>query len=224
MGWLIIAVMSVAILAILIFVVKIPRKTWEFVAAALMIGLAGYAWQGHPSYAGAPKSAADSFTDAEREYQELRIAQRKRLDYEFSGARGWHVMADGYTRKGDYESAATVLVNATEKHPNNPDLWVALGNVLDSASNGMVSPAAQYAYRKAATIKPDDPRPIFDMGLALAQSGRLEEARSMWIGLLEGEVKDENIRASAEAGIARINAMLGVETPADTQQPQAAAQ
>ncbi len=212
-GWILIVGLAIVIMAVLVFVVKIPRTSWEFVAAALMLGLAGYAWQGNAGYAGAPKSAAESFTAAEREYQELRIAQRKRLDYEFSGARGWLIFADGQARKGNYQAAAIVLANAIEQHPENSDLWVALGNVLDSASEGMISPAATYAYRRAAAINPKDPRPAFDMALALAQSGKLEEARAIWAELLQNNPKDEAIRASASAGVARVDAMLGSREP-----------
>ncbi len=209
MGWLIIALIAIATLAILLFWVRIPRGSWEFVAAAVVLGIAGYAWQGNPGYAGAPKAAAEDFSEPDNEAQRVMLQQRKDMDYEFSGARSWLVMADAQSRQGKFASASVVLKNAIEKQPENPDLWVALGNALVGHSNGFISPAAQYAFQKAANIAPDNPAPPYFMGLALAQSGRLEEARALWQSLLERAPEDAPIRAQLESLIARVDASLG---------------
>ncbi|WP_164116849.1 tetratricopeptide repeat protein [Sphingorhabdus sp. Alg239-R122] len=209
MGWLIIALIAVITLAILVFWARIPRGSWEFVAAAVILGIAGYAWQGNPSYAGAPKAAAEDFSEADNEAQRAMLQQRKGMDYEFSGARSWLVMADAQSQQGKFASATVILKNAIEKQPENPDLWVALGNALVGHSDGFISPAAQYTFQKAANIAPDSPAPPYFLGLALAQSGRLEEARSLWQSLLDRAPEDAPIRAQLESLIARVDASLG---------------
>ena len=57
-GWIIaiglLALVSIALVAI----GRIPRTAWEITAAALLLGLAGYAWQGRPGLAGSPRQPA----------------------------------------------------------------------------------------------------------------------------------------------------------------------
>ena len=60
--------------------------------------------------------------------------------------------------------------------PDNADLWVGLGNALVVHADGMMSPAAELAFQRAAQIAPDHPGPQFFYGLALAQGGKYDEA------------------------------------------------
>src|SRR3546814_10881631 len=48
-GWIIAIALSVLTGAAIIRFGRIPRSAWELVASALLVGLAGYAWQGNPS-------------------------------------------------------------------------------------------------------------------------------------------------------------------------------
>ena len=54
-GWIIAFGIAILVMVALCFVGRIPRVTREIVAAALLVGLAGYVWQGHPGLAGAPR-------------------------------------------------------------------------------------------------------------------------------------------------------------------------
>ena len=47
------------------------------------------------------------------------------------------------------------------------------------------------------------------MGLALAQSGRLAEARVIWARLLEQAPKEASYRVDLESRLARLDAMIG---------------
>jgi len=93
-------------------------------------------------------------------------------------------MADGFQRRGDTQSAAELLQGAVQRTPNNPDLWVGLGNALVVHGGGMMSPAAQLAFNRAARLAPDHPGPRFFYGLALAQGGNYAEAERIWRALL----------------------------------------
>ena len=53
-GWIIAFGIAILAMAALCFIGRIPRVTREVVAAALLVGLAGYAWQGSPALPGKP--------------------------------------------------------------------------------------------------------------------------------------------------------------------------
>ena len=99
------------------------------------------------------------------------------------------------TRHGQYADAATILRGAVEKDPANGQAWLAMANALVGHSQGMLSPAALYAYRRASAADPQAPGPPFFLGMALAQSGRLAEARTLWATLLARAPADAPWRA-----------------------------
>jgi cytochrome c-type biogenesis protein CcmH len=51
-------------------------------------------------------------------------------------------------------------------------------------SEGIMTPAAQLAFDRAAELAPGHPGPKFFYGLALIQSGRFVEAEAIWQALL----------------------------------------
>ncbi|MET0180090.1 MAG: cytochrome C biosynthesis protein, partial [Novosphingobium sp.] len=69
------------------------------------------------------------------------------------------------------------------------------------------------AFQRAADIAPQHPGPPFFMGLALAQSGRLAEARAIWGELAGRAPAGAPWKADLEARLARLDAMLGQQTP-----------
>lgn len=58
MGVIIAIVLAVAVLAGLYIGGRCSRAAFELVVAALLAGVAGYAWQGHPDLPGRPLDAA----------------------------------------------------------------------------------------------------------------------------------------------------------------------
>jgi cytochrome c-type biogenesis protein CcmH len=212
MTWVIILLIAAAAFALLAFVLKMPRAGWELSGAALLVGIAGYALQGHPSLAGAPKAAIEN----KRAADEALLKQRQQMGDQFAQGQSWMILADGLARQGQYGAAAEVLRKGTQQFPKDADLWVSLGNALVGHSDGIITPAAQFAFQKAATIAPDHPGPPFFMGLALAQSGRLADARAMWAELLRRSPADAPYRADLAERIQRIDSMLAASSGADT--------
>ncbi|MFM9936360.1 MAG: tetratricopeptide repeat protein [Novosphingobium sp.] len=207
MTWILILLITGIVFAVMAFVLKLPRSGWEITGAALLFGIAGYALQGHPGQAGAPHPAAETAKLAD----EALLKERQQMGSAFGKGQTWLILADALTRQGQYGAAADVLRNAIAKTPRDPDLWVALGNALVGHSDGIISPAAQYAFQKAADIAPDHPGPPFFMGLALAQTGRLTEARTLWAQLLAHSAPDAPYRADLEARLARLDSMLAAQ-------------
>ena len=218
MTWVLIVLLALAVFAVLVRVLKLPRNGWEWTGAALLLGLAGYALQGSPGQPGAPKPPVENPGTADAAL----IAQRQAMGSAFGSGQSWLIVADGLSRQGQYGAAAQVLRSAVHQNPKDADLWVALGNALVGHGDGIISPAAQFAFQRAATISPTHPGPPFFMGLALAQSGRLAESRVIWARLLEQAPKDASYRGDLESRLARLDAMIGAQGAATLPAPAAA--
>ena len=221
MTWVLIVLVAAGVFAALVWLLKLPRNGWEWAGAALLLGLAGYALQGSPGQVGAPKPPVENPGTADAAL----IAQRQTMGSAFGSGQSWLIVADGLSRQGQYGAAAQVLRTGVHQNPKDADLWVALGNALVGHGDGFISPAAQFAFQRAATISPTHPGPPFFMGLALAQSGRLAEARAIWTRLLEQAPKEASYRADLESRLARLDAMIGAQgttAPAAPATPAAA--
>jgi len=212
MTWVVILAIGAIVFGLMAFVLKMPRAGWELSGAALLVGIAGYALQGTPGMPGAPKAPVEN----KRAADEALIKQRQQMGDGFAKGQSWLILADGLARQGQYGAAAEVLRKGTQQFPRDADLWVSLGNALVGHSDGMITPAAQYAFQKAANIDPAHPGPPFFMGLALAQTGRLADARAMWAELLKRSPADAPYRADLAERIQRIDSMLAMQGGAAT--------
>lgn len=210
MAWGIVLLAAILVIAGMIWLGKMPRKAWELSGAALFLGIAGYAWQGQPSLAGSPRQPVEKLSS----FDEDLATQRDEMGGNFGDARAWLVLADSQSRQGKFATAATALSKGLETHPDDTDLWVALGNALVGHSNGLLTPASQYAYQKAATLAPDHPAPPFFLGLALATSGQLSQARGIWSELLERSPPEAEWREDLTARLARIDALIAQQSGA----------
>src|SRR3546814_4192640 len=101
-------------------------------------------------------------------------------------------------------NAAGVIGSALREHPNNADLWVGLGNALVLHADGLMTPAAELAFQRAAAIAPDHPGPKFFYGLALAQGGKFDEAEAIWRNVLATAPPDASWRPMIEERLAML--------------------
>jgi cytochrome c-type biogenesis protein CcmH len=76
------------------------------------------------------------------------------------------------------------------RDPDNMVLWLGLGNALQSHADGMVTPAALYAFERAAAVAPRHPAPPYFLGLAYVQMGDLARGEALWRGLLASAPAD----------------------------------
>lgn len=180
-GWLALLVLGGAILLALWRFARLDRAALQLAAAALLLGLAGYAWQGSPGLAGRPKPPPAHEEPPPNPF----AGMRQDLLGRFDTADRWLTIADGYLRRGDTRNAAGLIRSGIREHPDNPSLWVGYGNALVLHADGMMTPAAQLAFRRAAELAPGHPGPPFFYGLSLAQGGNLDEAERVWTELLE---------------------------------------
>ena len=202
MGWLIMLGLALAAGLGLGWFLRSDKGALQFLAAALLLALAGYSWQGHAGFAGAPKQPPARQDVPESEFAKTREDTLGRFDR----ASAWLSMADSMQARGDYQSAARLLQGAARRNRRDVDLWVGLGNALVLHGGGMMSPASQLAFQRAQAIAPDHPGPRFFYGLALAQGGNFDGAERVWRELAAGDLPptyrrliDERLQAIAAA-------------------------
>jgi cytochrome c-type biogenesis protein CcmH len=183
--------------------------------ATMVLALAGYAWQGHPDLAGHPAQARETVRFDER------LAEKRRAIGERMGpASKWLVMSDGLARQGDTQDAANILTAGLKELPNDPDLWVGLGNALLAHGGGRLSPASNYAYAQALALAPEAISPRYFYGLALGQTGSFAAAKQIW-GELAGRLpEDADLRAELVRNMAILDSLIAQgEAPEMAQAP-----
>lgn len=217
MGWLIMFVLAFATAGGLWPFLRRDRGALQFLAAAICLALAGYAWQGHWSMAGHPKAARVHERVPESEFARTRENMLGRFD----SASRWLTMAEGYQRRGDTENGAEIIRAGIRANPNDADLWVGLGNALVIHNDGLMSPAAQLAFQRAAEIAPNHPGPRYFFGLALAQGGQFDEAERIWRQLIAEAPADAQYKAMIEERLAQLQQQRAMQTPVPAGPPQA---
>jgi cytochrome c-type biogenesis protein CcmH len=194
MGWVLMLGLALATGAALWRFLAVDKAALQLLAAALLLAIAGYAWHGRPELAGRPKPPPARQQLAESEF----AATREDMLGRFDRAWYWLNLAEGYQRRGDTRSAAQVIQSGLRGARNDPDLWVGLGNALVVHADGMMSPAAQLAFQRAAQLAPEHPGPRFFYGLALAQGGQYDEAERIWRRLIAEAPADAQYRRTIE--------------------------
>jgi cytochrome c-type biogenesis protein CcmH/NrfG len=176
MGWLVMLLLAAAVTLGLWRWVRRDMGALQFLAAALLLALAGYAWQGRPGLAGAPKTKAADEQLPPSEFAQL----RRGLLGEFDQAGAWLTAAEAIAQGGNTESAVNMIRGRLEQNPRDMDLWLGLADVLIQHAGGMLTPAAEMAFNRAASVAPDHPAPRFFYGLALARMGQFDAAETYW--------------------------------------------
>lgn len=210
MIWVLAAVLALVSFLAIALVLKAPKSAWAAVGTALLLGLAGYALQASPGLSGAPKAPQQ---DATNEAAAMVEARKALAGHKIEAGNQWVVIGDALARHGQFADAAGVYRGAVEKDPRNAEAWLALANVLVAHADENLTPAALLAYRRAQDAAPDNPAPPFFLGLALVQSGRLGEARSIWAGLLEATPPDAPWRDDLTQRLARLDAVIKGRPP-----------
>jgi cytochrome c-type biogenesis protein CcmH len=193
MGWLILLLLVSACFGAL-WLLKVRSGLLTAAGAALAFGAAGYALQGQPDLTGSPAETARSRKAAPV------TAARHAFFGNFTGEESWLGMSEGLARGGDTENAVGILTNAVRRYPNSPQLWIGLGNALVDHA-GVLTPPAEFAYRRAAELSPGYPAPGFFYGLALARSGQHDAAVAVWRQVLANAPPNATWRPLVEEGI-----------------------
>lgn len=175
-GWVALALLAFASLAIIAWIVRKSKGLWQVAAAALLLGMTGYALQGRPALPSAPAKSVSAKEDAAVQLVDMRAD----MDQSFGPAKRWLITADSFAKQGDYKLSASYIQAGLRQNARDPDLWSALGLQLMLASDGQMSPPAQLAFDKAREIRPNYPAPYYFAGLARLFGGDLNGAILLW--------------------------------------------
>ena len=193
-GYLVLGLFALLALGLL-WLMKLRGSMLTLSVAAVMFGCAGYALQGRPSLAGAPRHAA------ERTPPLPLTGARQAMMGQFDYSDSWLNLADALASRGNTEDAARLLQAQVGRHPRDYKLWVGLGNALTDHAR-TITPAGRLAYARAAELAPGYPAPRFFLGLAEARSGNPEEALRLWQEVLADAPPNASWRPMVEEGIA----------------------
>jgi cytochrome c-type biogenesis protein CcmH/NrfG len=169
------------------------------VAVTLMFGTAAWLFFGQPGVAGSPVAAPEN-----ESFGEALEDPRQGMADRFGPASQWLGLSDAMIRRGRTQQAAEVLQQGLRRYPDNLDLWVGYGNVLVIHAGGMMTPAAAMAFDRARAIDPSHPAPAFFAGLAFAQGGEPDRARTVWQELLDRAPANAPFRSDLERRLAEL--------------------
>lgn len=175
MGWLALILIALAIAAALVLL-RVDRILWSMVGAALMLGAAGYAWQGSPALpAAAARPDAQQLAD-----DPSLIDLRERMLGRFTADSAYLTAADAMARAGDRRSAVRAVLGGLNRYPRSVMLWTALGTALATHDGNIPSPPALFAFQQAMRVAPQHPAPHFFLGLAQVRANDYAAARAEW--------------------------------------------
>jgi len=185
----------------LLAVLKVNRVLWTMVAAALMLGAAGYAWQGQPGLAGHEASPGLAATPDDSAMLELRDQMLER----YTGAAG------AMTRIGDRRAAVQVLLGGLRIAPKSVVMWTGLANALAAHDANQVSPPALFAFQQAMRLAPKHPAPPFFLGLAYVRAGEFATARPYWAKALALTPANISYRGEIATRLALLDRFLAMQ-------------
>ena len=211
-GWLAMVLVAAMAGGLVLFASKARKLIWQPLLATLCLAMAGFAWQARPALPSVPAKSIE----AERGAADALLKIRSDMDVGFGVAKTWLVTADGFARNGNYRAAAGYLQAGLREHPENPDLWSGLGVVLLLASDGELTPPAQFAFARARALGPAYPAPDYFEGLAALFDRKPDETLTKWKAVLERATPKAKYRTALESQIRGLEAMLTASNNADS--------
>jgi cytochrome c-type biogenesis protein CcmH len=210
-GWLVALLIAALATGGILLLAPLRRQLWPAVLAAVVLGLAGYAWQGHPEQQAAPAQPIASKLKA----NEALIGMRSDMDASYGVAKLYLTMADSYTRDGNYKYAAAYINAGLRRYPKDGDLWAGLGVVLFLAGDGKMSPPAEMAFANARKFRPTHRAPDYFNGLVDLFEGRPLETLKTWQQLIDKAPDKAVWKPKLESQLNGLISMLQSAQPAD---------
>ena len=210
-GWLPVLAMAALVIGGVLLFMPGRKQVWPAIAAAVVLGLAGYAWQGSPEQASSP---AQPITAKLRAADAL-LQMRADMDTGYGIGKQWLITADSYARSGKYDYSAAFIQAGLRQHPKNGDLWAGLGVVLLLAGDGQMSPPAKMAFANARKFGPRNPAPDYFDGLVELFEGRPTRTVEIWQRLVDDAPDKAIWRPKLESQLGGLKTMLQSVQPTD---------
>lgn len=199
-----VAALALAAFAFAVLVLKLPQHGLALFGAALVFGVAGYAWQGSPGLPSAPKPPAQVLGEQGAAMVEGRAALFGRT----LPPPAYLLTSDAYARQGRFADAAALLQKGLKENLDDQESWLALAMALIGHADGFVTPAAVQAFARAEAIDPRHPGAAYFLGNAYRQSGEIVAARNVWKSLVERSPADAPWRDGMAGEVARLDEMI----------------
>lgn len=200
-GLLISIFLALIVAAGLAILARPARGALYLIGVAMLVGLAGYAWQGTPGQAGSP-----TLPGAHKRGGDTLFAHERKVWLETVGFDAQQLDgADAFIKNGDPDYAVGLLRAYIAKEPGSMGLWLGLGNALQAQADGALTPPAHYAFERAAQVAPGHPAPQYFLGLAYLQMGDIDGAEATWRDLLAKAPKNADWRDKLAARLALLD-------------------
>ncbi|MEQ9040194.1 MAG: c-type cytochrome biogenesis protein CcmI [Silicimonas sp.] len=142
---------------------------------------------------GSPEVPAVPFADRQDERAEQaqiteltgRLLERLESDPEGGPTEGWMLLGQTYMRMGRYADATTAMETVIERDDAFSAMLSQYAEALIAAEDGIVTPQARNAIRRAREMDPSNPAAYYYEAIALDQAGNSEEAHDLLLSRLE---------------------------------------
>lgn len=210
-GWILIILLATLETGGVLLFTRSRRQLWPAVLAAVVLGLAGYAWQGRPEQPASPAMPIS----AQLKTNDALIAMRSDMDANYGVAKRYLTLADSYVRDGNYKYAAAIINSGLRRYPREGDLWAGLGVVLFLAGDGKMSPPAEMAFANARKFRPTSRAPDYFKGLVALFNGQPVETLQIWQGLVDGAPENAVWKPKLESQLSGLISLLQSAQPPD---------
>lgn len=114
-----------------------------------------------------------------------RLLERLENDPEGGPTEGWMLLGQTYMRMGRYSAAAAAMGNVIERDDTVSAMVSQYAEALIAADDGIVTPQARNAIRRALEMDSTNPAASYYEAIALDQAGDSEEAHDLLVSRLE---------------------------------------
>ncbi|MSP43853.1 MAG: c-type cytochrome biogenesis protein CcmI, partial [Alphaproteobacteria bacterium] len=166
-------------------------RKWAAAGVAIlapMLAFAVYLAVGSPDLS--PNRDAGQVAGADTEHMDMLALTEKlaaRLETHPEDIQGWMLLGRSYVTLENFPKALNAYAKAVALAGDRPAPMVLAeyGETLVQANNGVVGEDARVQFHKVLQIIPFEPRSLFYLGLAKAQTGDAKGALDDWVALLK---------------------------------------
>lgn len=180
------------------------------------VSLATYLKVGAPDRRDLPLASRETAPQGDQLTQAIARVESHLASHPDDG-RGFEVLAPLYLRLGRYDEAARAYSRALDMLGETAQRRMGYGQALMFAAEGVVTADARQAFEQAAQDDPKAPQPQFYLGLAAAEDGNRDKARTIWSTLVADAPADAPWLPVVKSRLAALDAPASA--PATTSGP-----